>query len=175
MIKRKVLSFSIAIILGAYTTAMEINQIDAKNSIGYTQLMQAAMNGNYNKAATLVKAGANLNLQNPDGETALMLAAAYYTDSGIAQLLINSGANVNLVANDGKTALHRAAGRSFEIVEALLKAGATPHFPDNAGNTPRKRALAHLKERKNDKELLSIIKLLEEWEKKNPLLISVTE
>jgi ankyrin repeat protein len=72
---------------------------------------------------TLLKAGANLNLQTGDGATALMAAASRgYVET--CRLLVEAGADVNLKHSKGFTALALAgAGGHKAIVDLLLAHG----------------------------------------------------
>ncbi len=67
----------------------------------------------------LIKAGANLNLQNHEGQTALIQAvksgSLYRT-----RALIKAGADLDLKDNAGKTALQYATERDLEDIEDLL-------------------------------------------------------
>jgi ankyrin repeat protein len=53
----------------------------------------------------LLKARANINLQNKEGKTALILAAQYGGDPRVITLLLQNGANAKLEDNTGRTAL----------------------------------------------------------------------
>jgi ankyrin repeat protein len=53
----------------------------------------------------LLKARANINLQNKEGKTALILAAQYGGDPRVITLLLQNGANARLEDNTGRTAL----------------------------------------------------------------------
>ncbi len=76
----------------------------------------------------LIKGGANVNLANTAGETALMLAS----EAGnvkLASLLLSSGADVNAVNKVGDSALsyaNRAQENKDDIVKTLENAGAKP-------------------------------------------------
>jgi ankyrin repeat protein len=66
-----------------------------------TALMWATINNFLLVVDTLIKAGANVNLQDSYGETALM----FKTTQKILDKLLNAGANVNIQNNDGNTAI----------------------------------------------------------------------
>jgi ankyrin repeat protein len=91
---------------------------------GDTPLTIAAIHGHSALVADLIKAGANVNIQNLNKRTALMHAAAS-GDVASVRALIQAGADVNAVENNGGTALAWAKGRGHqEIVDMLVKAGA---------------------------------------------------
>jgi ankyrin repeat protein len=70
---------------------------------GNTPLMRGAIS--YRCVDILLKAGANINLQNNEGKTALILAAQYGRDPRVITLLLQNGANAKLEDNTGRTAL----------------------------------------------------------------------
>ncbi|KDQ07887.1 hypothetical protein BOTBODRAFT_38446 [Botryobasidium botryosum FD-172 SS1] len=87
----------------------------------------------------LLRAGADINLQDRDQRTALHDASR----RGLAattRLLLASGADPNIRYKNGKTALHHALGSdgkcSVEVVSALCKAGADINTKDRFGQTP---------------------------------------
>ena len=80
---------------------------DAESAIELA-LIFAAMDNNTELGLDLISAGANLDLQDKDGDTALIFAAQENnTELGLA--LISGGANLDLQNNDGATALTWAA------------------------------------------------------------------
>lgn len=89
-------------------------------------------------AKKLIKAGADLNMQDHHGGTALIYACLF-SHVELAMTLIRAGAKLDLQDNSQSTALHRAAWRSAtkDVVEALLNAGADPRLKDDAGLTAR--------------------------------------
>lgn len=92
---------------------------------GYSALYRAAAYGMEQNVKHFLAAGAHVNLQNPEGRTAMHIAALN-GESGCIRLLINArGVNLNLQAKDGWTALHIASlyGK-VECVKALVEAGA---------------------------------------------------
>ena len=91
----------------------------------------------------LLRAGANPECKNPQGLTALMLAAAEGTESVIRTLVI-AGADVNRVvtvsypATSGATTLMAACNESsgsVAAVQTLLELGADPNATDSLGRT----------------------------------------
>jgi ankyrin repeat protein len=85
----------------------------------------------------LLQAGANPNITDNDGETALMGAAKGGFD-GIIELLINAGASLSAQDRLGRTALHWAAVRGDypQAVSALVKADADLNLTQFEGWTP---------------------------------------
>jgi len=72
----------------------------------------------------LIATNAQVDAQNENGETPLILAAREGNNE-FAALLVEHGANVNLADNLQRTALYYAGERGYnEIVEMLLTAGA---------------------------------------------------
>ena len=109
---------------------------------GSTPLMYAALYGDTDALRRLLAHGADPNIQNEAGATALMWAA---DDLEKTQLLIEHGAEVNARSTEGRTALLIAAGRagSKDIVKLLLDHGANPSSSatSNSGNrTPLSEA-----------------------------------
>jgi ankyrin repeat protein len=72
-----------------------------------TALMYAAREGSTRAAGVLAEAGANLNLQDPEGTTALVLAIMN-THYDTAALLVEKGADPNIGDSTGMAALYTA-------------------------------------------------------------------
>ena len=103
----------------------EPTHINLRGPGGATPLMFAALYGNADAVHQLLKGGADPNLQNEAGATALM----WGTDSlEIERLLIERGANVNARSSDARTPLLIASGENGggPVVELLLDHGANP-------------------------------------------------
>ncbi|MBR5998086.1 MAG: ankyrin repeat domain-containing protein [Deltaproteobacteria bacterium] len=101
-------------------------------------LMRAAKHNNIPGMQALLKAGADVNARNGEGETALMLALNWTADTNLPaiQTLLAAGANVNAHMQDGWTALMAASMDSREtVVQALLAAGADPKAQRADGDT----------------------------------------
>jgi len=111
----------------------------------WTPLMYAAREGAMNAARVLLDHGAGVNLTDPDGATALVLAIINY-HYDFAAMLLDRGANPNLADTTGLAALYAAAdmntlpwmfGRpeiaapskitAVRLIEMLLQHGADPN------------------------------------------------
>lgn len=100
----------------------------------------------------LLESGADVNVRNLHGETALILAATQ-SDPDAVRLLLAKGANVNAKTDRGRTALMQAVDgpKDFDnerhvvyspaIAKVLLEAGADVNARDNDGNTALTLAL----------------------------------
>ena len=86
-------------------------------------------------ARLLLEAGADKNLANKTGRTALMIASA----SGhveTTRALLKAGADIDMTNNSGRTALMIAsATRQSHTAKALLEAGADMDMRNNSGRT----------------------------------------
>lgn len=90
----------------------------------------------------LLSAGADVNAQDKNGDTALSLAARdvyYYAGDQNVLALLKAGANPNIKTNKGETALmHAAIANSSSVVKLLLSYGADPNARNNTGmNIPQ--------------------------------------
>jgi ankyrin repeat protein len=97
---------------------------------GWTPLMISLIDGNGYSAKQLISARGNLNVQDKNGNTALIHAVMGRKYKGIVEALIAAGADVNIRTRDGKTALSMAQ-RKFsdnsddsKVAEILKNAGA---------------------------------------------------
>jgi len=78
----------------------------------------------------------NLDLQNINGYTALMLAVIPYHTEAV-QYLIDKGVDLNLQDKDGYTALHHSIGvNDVEIMQKLVSHGADPNLKGKGSTTP---------------------------------------
>jgi hypothetical protein len=112
----------------------------ATGSGGITPLMYAALYGDMPSARLLLEMGADPNVRNDAGATALLWAV---DDPAMTRLLLERRADPNVQSLDGRTPLQVAAGRddASEIVNALLDHGAdkgtTPIAPVAAARAGR--------------------------------------
>ncbi len=163
---------------------MDVNRINTENQ---TPLMMTVGYNNTDMAKLLIKHGANLNLKNKNGNTALM-NAAYNRKLVAVNFLLDKGADVNAKNNDGDTALIMASyekkvediSRSFEafnrridnaaneefqkdIIYLLLYKGADIKIKNKAGKTA-----ADVSSKTNDSETATYLRKIEA---SNPLLV----
>ena len=99
-------------------------------------IADAAMQGDIAVVRKLIAQGANVNVAQGDGMTALHWAAEH-GDSVMATLLLRAHANVKAVTRIGNyTPLHIASkAGSAAVVRALLKAGSDPNVATTSGAT----------------------------------------
>ena len=92
---------------------------------GATPLMYAALYGDSESVRLLLERGADPNIKNDAGATALMWAV---DDAEKTRLLLERGADVNAKSENGRTPLLIAARRfgSAAVVKLLLERGADP-------------------------------------------------
>jgi ankyrin repeat protein len=120
-------------------------RMQARPSGGFTPLLYAARRGCLECAQTLLKAGADKNLTDPDGVTPMLLATLNF-NFDIAALLIQQGADVNRWDYWGRSPIYAAVdmntlptgGRAdrpsldrtsgIQLIEMMLKAGANPNL-----------------------------------------------
>jgi ankyrin repeat protein len=104
---------------------------------GATPLLFAARVGDLESVRLLLQAGADANDSQPDGVSAVGLAA-HSGNGPVAALLLEHGADPN-AAGSGYTALHAAILRSdLNLVKVLLARGANPNLRITKG-TPMRR------------------------------------
>ena len=97
--------------------------------------MVAAEANNSKITDVFVMAGADLNIADSDGGTALMFAAEQ-GHSDIVKALLIGEANLNATDSDGDTALMYAVVESHsEVAKMLIAAGANPDLTNEVGKT----------------------------------------
>ena len=99
-----------------------IAQPDKADSSGCTLLMKAAKSGNERDIRSLILSGANVNLKDKEGWTALMYAVRYQPNEAIIETLISAGSNVKEKNKYDISALSLAAtyNENPEILKKLL-------------------------------------------------------
>ena len=90
------------------------------------KLFKASLEGNIQDIQIALAEGADVNIKDTDGNTALMLASANKNHANeIVKLLLDKGADINAKDNYGQTDLILAAYNGFtEVVKLLLDRGA---------------------------------------------------
>jgi ankyrin repeat protein len=111
-------------------------------------LLQATADGNIDEVKSLLSQGADVNVRDTFGQTALHHAIVKGHEK-IVELLINRGSNIDAKDNAGRTPLHYAAGAGGlygvrdwaqagdpNIVRILFDKGANINAADKEGRTP---------------------------------------
>ena len=132
-------------------------------SSGQTALMIAVSKGSVETVKILLNAGADVNIANSDGDTALLSFTAGYAhdeaqQSKVVSLLLDANANIHARTTRGTTPLLGAAFLGlFEVVKVLLNHGADirDRVTDKSDNRFGLLALARLARDPNDDWLVS--------------------
>ena len=104
------------------------------------KLLEAVDKNELDEVEAALAAGANMNVKNIDGWTALIIASTN-GHTKIVAMLLEKGADVNAKNNGGWTALHLASQDGYKkIVEMLLEKGADVNAKTNNGWTALKLA-----------------------------------
>lgn len=89
----------------------------------------------------MIEEDTDLNIQDEEGDTALMRAAYSRNNVDDLNILIKKGAEVNIQDKNGDTVLMRAArwisvcGGDINVLNVLIKAGANLNIQDKNGKT----------------------------------------
>jgi ankyrin repeat protein len=112
-----------------------------------SRLLLAVRSSNTDAVQAELSRGADVNVPDQAGTTALMYSTYYgFAKMEIVQALLRNGANVNAQDKNGLTALMLAAGGkggpdSDKIVKALLDKGADPNLKTSQGRTALMEAI----------------------------------
>ncbi|XDD46598.1 ankyrin repeat domain-containing protein [Leptospira sp. WS39.C2] len=143
--------------------------IDAQTKFGITPLMGAVFSRNVPLIEELIRLGANLELENSDGNTALLAMinmGNYHPDKPkIFQKLIDAKSNVNHKNAEGNTALHLSViGDSLEILSILTKQNIDSSIRNAKGITALEQAITN-ENWPATKILLSVETEIDGWDK----------
>lgn len=104
--------------------------VNKKDNEGCTPLHLSA--GNPVVVKLLLRAGADVNVVNDKGETALHYATDRPDSHTVAKMLIDAGADVNVIAKSGLTPLHLALMKDdLQTIRLLVSKGADVDAKDN--------------------------------------------
>ncbi|KAF5006582.1 hypothetical protein FDECE_7057 [Fusarium decemcellulare] len=111
--------------------------IDFVDASGRTALSWAAQRGMTSTVETLLRLGADPNINTPNGHSPLMFASEARNSGGI-RLLLDAGADVRQCDVEGQTALHYAAGHWDDLAyyRPLIEHGSDPNWPTIPRLTP---------------------------------------
>lgn len=106
------------------------------NAVPWTELMQAAADGDVESLRRVLRKGASPNSRSSNGWTPLMWAAdGGHSDA--VKILVDNGADIELSDKKGTTALMLATMRKRHgVTDVLLKRGASPNASDKNRVTP---------------------------------------
>ncbi|MDB4766140.1 ankyrin repeat domain-containing protein [bacterium] len=107
-----------------------VNSVD---KWGFTALHGVAGEEHYDVVTFLVDRGANINAKNDEGIAPLHIAAW----PKMVEMLVSHGADVNIRNKTGATPLmiHAREPDRYDVLRALLRAGADPTLSDDDGRT----------------------------------------
>ncbi|KAH8744645.1 ankyrin repeat-containing domain protein, partial [Hyaloscypha finlandica] len=120
---------------------MENVDVDCRNKMLSTPLIEAAKNGHRGIVRLLLEKGAEVNAQNHFGNSPLSLAVEYGHDLVVEEILTRQKLDVDPTQWDGtysgRTPLHWAAEKGYEkIARSLLENGASVNARTAYGNSP---------------------------------------
>lgn len=119
--------------------------INATDHHAYTVCHNVAMRGNEKVLRRLIELGADFDIANKYGHTALSIISLKGNPlAPCVEVLLAAGADFTSTSARGETPCHKAArSLSSHSLCALLAAGADFDQPDNDGDTPRQYVLAN--------------------------------
>lgn len=102
------------------------NEINQRDSAGYTALHYAARNGHLDVCKYLVMKGAEIDAVTKSGQATALHRACSAGKTEIVKFLLSKKAQVGMRDSDGKTALHRAVENRHKDISDLL----TRNYPE---------------------------------------------
>ncbi|KAL7303356.1 hypothetical protein TKK_0004543 [Trichogramma kaykai] len=118
-------------------------RIDARDNEGNTPLHLATLCKSHHMVDSLLRRGADPNVANAKGQTALHLICQRYENKGLLKLLLEvcdekeKTLRIDARDNEGNTPLHLATlCESYYMIESLLERRADPSLANEEGKTP---------------------------------------
>lgn len=115
---------------------IDINRMNRSGATPLILLAEKEKWFNYDIAEILLENGANINLKNNDGNSALHYLVRDKIEN--VELLLKYDADVNIVNNDNETPILTAVlyGGKQEVIELLIRYKADINIANNSGKTP---------------------------------------
>ena len=109
---------------------------------GHTALQAASQNGHLEVLRLLLRSGADLELEDKDGDRAVH-HAAFGDEPGVMEVIAAAGSDLNARNKRRQTALHIAVNKGHVgVVKMLLSLGCHPSLQDSEGDTPLHDAIS---------------------------------
>jgi uncharacterized protein len=122
--------------IGLQSGALAVLLASANLAVAQSEVADAAMQRDNAEVRRLMQDGADVNLRQADGASALHWAA-YYGDAGLALLLLEAGADASAANRQGSTPMWLAASQgNAAMISALLDGGADPNEKLPLGRRP---------------------------------------
>jgi uncharacterized protein len=122
--------------VGAGILALALTLPSAHSAVAQSDVADAAMLPATEEVRRLLETGADANVRQADGATALHWAA-YHGDAGLAALLLEAGADASAANRNGSTPLWLAASQGdAKMIETLLEGGADANEALPLGRRP---------------------------------------
>ena len=119
---------------------------------GHTALQAACQNGHSHIAKVLLSAGADIELEDDDGDRAVH-HAAFGNASAVMEILATAGADLNARNKRRQTGLHISVNKGHvDSVRSLLQHGCHSSLQDSEGDTPLHDAIS-----KNRDDMTSLL------------------
>lgn len=135
------------------------------------ELVNAARTGNQQETQKLLNQGADPNVQSPEGELPLIVAAGHDLES-VMLTLLGFGAKIDMKDRQGQTALLAASeSSSVNALALLIASGADIDIRNNDNKTALDRALSN----GGNQKACILLLMAKDRQKKNPSLNTAPE
>jgi ankyrin repeat protein len=136
----------INILFKDHAESLSMASLNRKDLLGETAVMVAAQYGKKACLEILIKYGADLNIRNKEGRTALILSAFAKEWECFKALMESNDLDLEVQDKDGNTALHYAAENGHEeICKSLMAKMENIEIRNHENYTPRHMALSNHK------------------------------